>query len=178
MGTDRKAAKLSVAPGSTATFSTVASLLDTLPSDQSMLDHHPPISKDAKSPRVAEEQGNVQVDAFIYAAKKETDNDFHIIVGDDPDSGSGRFLNVEVSGLPTGGEFKATLTAARQQFRDLVQGHLPVPTGYHRYQPPIPVTVTGSIFYDVDHLPGTVGPSFAKPTTAFEIHPVTSIAPR
>jgi len=177
-GTDRKAAKLSVGSGPTVTFSTVASLLDDLWPDAQMLDHDPPITKDPKSPRVAEEDRNVHVDAFLYAAKKETDNDFHLIIGDDPDSGSGRFLNVEVSGLPTAGPFKTTLTAARQQFRDLVQGNLPDATGYHRYQPPIPITVTGSNFYDVDHLPGTVGPSFAKPTTAWEIHPVTSIAPR
>jgi hypothetical protein len=37
------------------------------------------------------------------------------------------------------------------------------------------VTVEGSLFYDVDHAPGAVGPRDMKPTTAWEIHPITQI---
>jgi hypothetical protein len=37
--------------------------------------------------------------------------------------------------------------------------------------------VTGSLFFDMDHLAGVVGTGEFKPQTAWEIHPVTSIAP-
>ena len=35
--------------------------------------------------------------------------------------------------------------------------------------------VCGSLFYDISHSPGTVGPQGLRPGTAWEIHPVTSI---
>ena len=38
--------------------------------------------------------------AFLYATKKETDNDFHLLIGDNPNGGDGRFMTAEVSGLP------------------------------------------------------------------------------
>lgn len=52
------------------------------------------------SPRAAEKQRNVTVTAYLYATKKETDNDFHLLIGDNPNGGDGRFMTAEVSGLP------------------------------------------------------------------------------
>jgi hypothetical protein len=182
IGHDRKAAKLSVASGSSDEFPLVQNVLATLRPDDEMRHYHPPITRDADSERVTEEQRNVAVDAYLYAAKKESnDNDFHLILGDDPSLGDGPYMNAEISGLPTDGPFRSKLTTARGQFKDLInlsESQLPGTGQYERYEPPIPVRVSGSLFYDVDHLPGAVGPAYAKPDTAWEIHPITAIAER
>ena len=47
---------------------------------------------------------------------------------------------------------------------------------YVKFDPPIPVRVTGSLFWDIEHPPpNTVGPTDRRPKTAWEIHPVTKI---
>jgi hypothetical protein len=182
IGHDRKSAKLSLGTGDPEPVTSVAEVLATLRPDDDMRNYSPPITKDPDSPRVAEEQRNVTVDGYLYAAKKESnDNDFHLILGGDPDAGGGPFMNAEVSGLPTGGPFQDRLTAARQQFKALINltgVQLPGTGQYERYDPPIPVRVSGTLFYDIDHAPGAVGPQYAKPDTAWEIHPIASIAER
>src|SRR5437879_2768710 len=40
---------------------------------------------------------------------------------------------------------------------------------------PVHVRITGSIFFDVDHAAGVVGPGNFKPKTAWEIHPITKL---
>ena len=55
--------------------------MDSLPSDQFMRSYNPPITEDADSDRVQEEKRNVSVTAFLYATKKEADNDYHMILG-------------------------------------------------------------------------------------------------
>ena len=51
-----------------------------------------------------------------------------------------------------------------------------VTTGsYIKFTPAIPVKVQGSLFYDIDHEPGVIGPTGFRPKTAWEIHPVTDI---
>jgi hypothetical protein len=174
-GTDRKAAKISISDGSTQTFSDLAALLDSslfLPDDQ-MVNHDPPIPKTANSGRVEEEQHNVVVTAFLYASAKEPDNDFHCIVGTEPGQPP-RFLNVEVTGLPLSGPFRAQLKTVRDKFKEFFGQDLPG-KGYSKFDPPIPVRISGSLFFDVDHPAGAVGPTGLKPTTAWEIHPVTDI---
>jgi hypothetical protein len=174
VGHDRKAAKTSIATGGIEAFSTLGDLLNTLVDDQSMLNHNPPITKDADSERVAEEQRNVTVSAFIYALKSESDNDFHMILGTDGSSGSTQFMNAEISGLPRTGPALTTLKAVRDKFKAQFDSD-PISDRYHKFNPPIPVQVTGSTFYDVDHAPGVVGPTGMRPATSWEIHPVTNI---
>ena len=125
---------------------------------------------------MTEEQRNVTLVAYLVATKKETDNDFHMILATTAD-GAGPYLTAEVSGLPRMGTAadKATLTAARQQYRVVMAGLVPG-KNYKLVDPPLPITVTGSLFYDMDHLPGVVGTGSFKPDTSWEIHPVTSIA--
>lgn len=115
-GTDRKAAKISISDASVQTFTDLAALLDSglLLPDAQMINHHPLIPKTPDSDRVEEEKHNVVVTAFLYAAAKESDNDFHCIIGaalrQPP-----RFLNVEVSGLPLNGPFRAQLKTVRDR---------------------------------------------------------------
>ena len=49
---------------------------------------------------------------------------------------------------------------------------------YLRFEDPVLVRITGSLFYDVDHEPGVVGsftPPSRVPATSWEIHPITEI---
>jgi hypothetical protein len=174
-GSKRKAAKLSIASGSAKSFTDLGDILDSLIPDSQMRAMN--ISSAPTSARLPQEQGVVTVTAFIYASSKETDNDFHCIVGRDP-SQPERFMNVEVSGLPpSSSKFFATLKAARNEYKvffSATPDGLPG-SGYDKYTPPIPIKVTGSLFFDVDHGAGTVGPAGMTPTTAWEIHPVSNI---
>jgi hypothetical protein len=173
-GHDRKAAKISIADAPTETFANVAGLIATLPSDATMkaLD----ISMDADSDRVEKEKRNVSVRGFIYAVKFEDDHDYHVILGLSPDAAQKVFLNVEVSGLPLGGSHRARLKDARTAFKDFFKEHGDhFGSSYKKFHPPIPVRIEGSLFFDVDHPAGVVGPTGMRPKTAWEIHPVTKI---
>ena len=174
-GTDRKAAKTSLSAGPMETFTNLADLLASLPPDSDMLNHDPPITKSSDSQRVVEEETNVTVDAFLFAAKGESDNDFHLILGSTPDAASAQFMNVEISGLPADEPFRTQLGIPRQDFKNFFGDQVPGTGGYQRYDPPIPVRVSGSQFYDIDHKPGAVGPRDIAPATAWEIHPISSI---
>jgi hypothetical protein len=108
---------------------------------------------------------------------KEDDHDFHVIAGDKNCSSSGCFMNVEVSGWPpdTHSPDRPVLKAVRQSFLDFFDGEDPGTSGYDKPRPLIPVTISGSLFFDMDHKAGTIGPTCCRPSTAWEIHPVTAI---
>lgn len=122
------------------------------------------------------EQRNVHVSAWIYAIKYETDNDWHLITGTDPNGGDPHYVNAEVSGLPprTAGSY-ATLLGVRKSLAGILDDDLPGPGSYRKYDPPIAVAIEGSVFFDADHAAGAVGPGDMRPTTAWEIHPITSL---
>jgi hypothetical protein len=86
-------------------------------------------------------------------------------------------LNVEVSGIPVGGTNanRKRLIEVRDQFQQAFSLGATGPKGYKRPHEPIPVRITGSLFWDVDHAPGAVGPDDLKPGTSWEIHPVSAI---
>ena len=174
-GTARRTAKLSIASGTLQLFTDMGAILDSLIPDDQMRAMN--ISKAADSGRLDSEQTQVTVSAFLFASSRESDNDFHCIVGLDP-SQPARFMNVEVSGLPSSDSSSfAVLTTARNEFKTFftTNGDSLPSGGYDKYDPPIPITITGSLFFDVDHIPPAVGPTGMKPQTAWEIHPVSDI---
>ncbi len=172
-GHDRKKAKTSIAIAPLETFANVRKLVNSLALEDEMLALD--ISKDAMSDRVAQEKRNVAVEGFIYAVKAEADHDFHVILGTDPGANP-TFLNVEVSGLPMGGPDRAKLKAARTSFKEFFGEHgSNFGSSYKKFNPPIPVRIEGSLFFDADHKAGVVGPAGMRPNTAWEIHPVTKI---
>lgn len=178
-GKDRSGAKTSiVADAAIEPFASVAELQSQLPDDDAMLNHDPEITRQSMK-RVQEEQRMVHVDAWIYAIKYESDNDWHVITGTDPDGQEIHYFNAEVSGLPkSSSPAIATLRKVRQSLAAILENDLPGPGSYRKYDPPIAVTIEGAMFYDVDHKPGAVGPGDMKPTTAWEIHPITSLVER
>ncbi len=179
-GAARKAAKTSFAAAPVESFTAPGALLDTILQgvDPSANDQAMRQNVNARSPRAPEEQRNGTVTAFLYATKKETDNDFHLLIGDNPNGGDGRVMTAEVSGLPNPDD---GLTPQFQKVRDAYKAFF-ADTGqalpderYVRFSPPVPITITGSIFFDVDHKIGEVHSGTIVPETVWEIHPVSDI---
>jgi len=169
-------AKTTIFLGPVEEFDTVGALIDSLPSNSKMKAKD--ISHAPASARVDEEKRNIRVKAFIYAFKKEADNDYHVIIGDAPGTPNLRYFNVEVSGIPIAGtdENRDQLKAVRNTFKEAFNLGASGPGSYHKPNPPVPVRVTGSLFWDVDHQnPPLVGPASHKPKTPFELHPLSAI---
>jgi hypothetical protein len=177
-GTARKAAKLTIAPGPATSYADLADLVQALVPDAKMAHRKPGIGTGATSRRVPEEQKNVHVTVFLYAASREADNDFHLIVGRDPSQAPETYMTVEVSGLPPKSSKAFTrLQAARSAFQAFFAANQPGMT-YDFYQPPIPVELEGSLFFDMTHATGQrPGPQSLKSRmpTIWEVHPVSSL---
>jgi hypothetical protein len=177
-GTARKAAKLSIASAPIETFRDVQALIASLTPDEQMIAHKPKIATTAASGRVKEENRNVKVKAFLYAASREDDNDFHLIVGRRPTQFPEIYITMELSGLPPANSpALSQLKAARDAFKEFFGADLPG-TSYDFYDPPIPITITGSLFFDMTHSSGQrPGPPSLKSRmpTIWEVHPLTSI---
>lgn len=161
-------------------FEDVKELIQTLPKDEAMRDKYnwrttpPPVI------RVVEERLNVEVaTAYVVAIKAhEDDRDYHVIISDQPTSAGASFMNVEVSGLPRNGVDNDDFVRARDEIQSVLPSGSNGGSSYIPVDPPVKVTVKGSVFFDSDHDAGCgncPGPSFAKPRTVWEIHPVFSI---
>jgi hypothetical protein len=145
--------------------------------DQAMRHHDPAIAATAGSARIAEENRNVSVEGWVQFAKKESDNDYHLIVGTDEDRDAAQLMNAEISGLPPHGSHAyGNLNAARASFEKIFALALSkMRTGGYAKLTPTHVRITGSLFYDIDHAAGVVGPTGYRARSAWEIHPITSI---
>jgi hypothetical protein len=177
-GTARKSAKLSISTATTEPFANVKALIDTLPSHAKMKNHTPKITTGSTSKRVTEEDRNVRLKAFIYAASKEDDNDYHLIVGQSTTASVEVYITMELSGLPAkSAKSFAKLKKARKTFETFFSGNLPGTT-YDFYDPPVPIEVTGSLFWDASHATGgRPGPQSLRPKipTVWEVHPISSL---
>jgi hypothetical protein len=177
-GTARKAAKLSISNAPIKTFRDLKTLVNSLPPHEDMKNHNPPIQTTSTSNRVAEEQRNVRIKLFLYAASREADNDFHLILGRDPHKTPDIYMTMELSGLPTSRSASfPKLKAARDAFKAFFGADLPGAT-YDFYDPPIPVRIEGSLFWDASHSIGArPGPKSLKSRmpVIWEVHPITKI---
>lgn len=174
-GVDRKGPKTTIAQATRETFTSLSALVATLEADDDMRSHDPEVKRNTNV-RVDEERRNVRVPAWIYAIKYEADQDWHVILGSSPSGTSHVYFNAEVSGLPSNGAAAhATLKKVRQQLAAMFEDSLPGGGGYWTYDEPVPVLVDGSLFYDIDHAAGVVGPTGMRPDTSWEIHPITNL---
>jgi hypothetical protein len=175
-GTARKAAKLSLANAPLKTFGDLKTLINSLPAHEDMVALK--IKTTATSDRVAQEKRNVRGKVFLYAASREDDNDFHLILGRNPDSSPEVYMTMELSGLPPASKPAfAKLKAARDAFKAFFGGDLPG-LSYDFYDPPIPVRIEGSLFWDASHAKGTrPGPKSLKSRmpVVWEVHPISKI---
>ena len=174
-GKDRAKAKTSFAKGiPVKAFSSISQLINSIPLDADMQ------SKVTRtSLRIAEEKVYVRLtkNVFIYAMKKEGDNDYHVIIGDNKIKSQATLLNVEISGVPNNGD--AASKKAIQEVRDFFEENFVQLCG-SKYAvfatKPVPISIEGTIFFDIDHPAGQVGPTGLRPKTAWEIHPISKIA--
>jgi hypothetical protein len=178
-GTARKAAKLSKANAPIEKFKDLKDLIGSFAPESKMINHKPPIPTTATSDRVKEEKRNVNVAAFLYAASRESDNDFHLIVGRDQKSAPEMYMTMELSGLPpkTAPAFP-DLDSARKAYKKFFGATKLPGFTYDFYDPPIPVKIEGSLFFDMTHATGPrPGPQSLKSRmpTIWEVHPLTSI---
>jgi hypothetical protein len=174
LGKDRKSAKTSVSAARTENFENVATLFKSLPSDDHMRSLTPHISKKPESARVDDENRNVTVKtAYLFSIKRESDNDFHVIIGSSRDTATAVLLNVEISGLPdTASAYYEVLKKVREKF---IARFGNICTKKSFFNNPVNVEVSGSIFYDIDHPAGSVKFGTLRPKSSWEIHPVTGI---
>ena len=177
-GTARRASKLSIPNAQVEIFDDLNDLIDTLPSNQAMKNHTPRIKDDANSRRVTEEKRNVRLRVWLYAASREDDNDFHLILGRKPDATPRKFMTMELSGLPrSDSQHYPRLKSARDAYKAFFADNMPGGT-YQFYDPPIPVEIEGALFFDISHATGSKpGPKKLRPDipTVWEVHPITSI---
>ncbi|MDT5063719.1 MAG: hypothetical protein QOH63_4178 [Acidobacteriota bacterium] len=179
-GKDRKAAKISKAKGKLEKFNDLKDLLESLTPDAEMVALGIPTGQ--KSDRVEQEERNVQVKAFIYAASREKDNDFHLIVGRAPNKKE-MYMNMELSGLPPKSSpifaaLKAARDAYKKFYKETLKHNLPGLKYQYYPNPPLSVVIEGSLFFDATHSHGNrPGPPSLKSRIAsiWEIHPITKI---
>ena len=177
-GTARKAAKISIAEAPVEAVADLPGLIASLAPDRRMKGRRPPISDGPTSDRVDEEKRNIRVRAFLYAASREDDNDFHLIIGSDRSAGPLMCMTMELSGLPPArSRSHRRLKEARDAYKSFFGRDLPG-TSYDFYDPPIPVEIEGSLFFDVAHATGQKpGPRSLRPfiPTVWEVHPIARI---
>ena len=160
----------------------VISLLQSLPNDSAMRSKYPALRKGVKNwppQREPEELINVRVNScWICAVKYEHgakgDNDFHLILSNSPTPPFTTVMNVEVAALPKTGPDVSRLKGVRATFLSFFLA-IPPTSNFAKVSPPIHVRIEGSLYFDGDHNAGgqkDPGPSWAKPKTVWELHPI------
>jgi len=172
-GSNRKGAKLSVSSSGLETFATLTSLISSLANANDMA----AAISGSNAPRITEEDRNVRVKkTWLYAYSRQTDEDFHVIVGNTKNPrATTKYFNIEISGLPPAGAATFNdILSSRNSFLTKATENL-CKSGYFFYEKPLRVDVTGSLFYDKQHHGDDIGPGSARPPDAWEIHPVTKL---
>jgi hypothetical protein len=121
---------------------------------------------------------NVTVkDAWIYEISHQADNDYHLLIGVNPDNDEGRYLNAEISGINPESPDAKDLWELRKGFKKQYEKSTgkSLPRGFTQPRNPIHIRLSGSIFLDADHGRRAVGHGDIKNFTSWEIHPITKI---
>jgi hypothetical protein len=173
-GKGREGCKTSLYHGQYESFETLDKMYKTLPDDDEMLEMG--LGKYSNQ-RVDEEKRNVTIrHAFLYAYEyeKKDDHDYHLIIGT---AKEGILFTAECSGLPeaSSADYKALLDVRKKLKCFIAQKPGEKNRSWTLYDPPIPIEISGSLFYDIDHAPGAAGPKGYRPETSWEIHPISNI---
>ncbi len=118
---------------------------------------------------------------YIIAAKREGDEDYHVIVSTKKKTPKPEnLINVEISGLPYR-DPNDDLKTVRKEFEERTPDMPDCDASYYFLPKRLKVNITGSLFFDNEHpcFPGgkrcNVGPKGYKPDNCWELHPVTAI---
>jgi hypothetical protein len=176
-GITRAHAKTHPSKSKTKYRNSVGEVLKNLPTDSYMRR----IGVSDTSHRTPDEEYNIFIKkAYLFFISKETDQDFHLIIGDIDSLGvKSNFMTVEIAGLPKGEKdtpaYKILERTRRQlyeKFPDFFEGNKKT----FKPQTQFPeIAIRGSLFFDNHHSAGQIGSGDAKPNTVWEIHPVTFI---
>ena len=107
----------------------------------------------------------MRVKAFLYAASREDDNDYHLIIGRAPNKPA-KYMTAEISVPPPDGRRFFLLQARRgtqRLFRVFSVTACPA-TSYDFYDPPREIEIEGSLF-------GTQATPTADPPAQQRLHP-------
>lgn len=183
-GCARRVAKVSLVPESeapTEVYESIAEFKREVLDAPEMVDSfmrngvQPRLTSHSNNDRHPSERRNVAIDCLLIAVKHESDNDYHLILGDPGCNDPECFFNVEVSGLPLPDHPDFDVLHEIQDGFETFIDHANVSGSYHFWVDPPLARVSGSLFYDISHAAGQVGPAGNRPWTAWEIHPVRTI---
>ena len=171
-GVYRSECKITSSNATIRNYNKLSTFISSLRPDAEMANYQPAINRNTL--RVAEEDRNVKIKtAYLYCYARQTDEDFHLIIGTTDNPSTAKYFNVEISGLPaTDAVDFAALEAARNAFLAKADKKL-CGSGYYFFDAPLKVELRGSLFFDREHYNEAIGPASARPKTAWEIHPVT-----
>ena len=178
-GKFRLEAKTSYARARKEKATNVESLLNGLSTDAQMTQqHYELVAKDRNFQnhvlRIPEEKRNVTVNAWLYWVSRQSDDDYHLILGDTSELSSRTvFMNAEISGLPPDKPTRQPFVRLRDELENVIATH---PNRKGAFDNPVPVRITGSLLWDGEHRnPNNVGPKKPRdirPKKAWEIHPI------
>ena len=171
-GLSRSKVKTTVTRNQPRTYTSLPQFLNTLFPDTDMKVVVRALSKPYAQRAIQEDKMVTLKNVFLLAYAREEDNDYHLII---TNSSRSIFFNAELSALPANSASSyQMLKAVRSGFENFPGG---VNCGNYTFLvTPMKIsTMTGSLFFDIDHPAGRVGPLGARPATAWEIHPVTAI---
>lgn len=168
-GSYRKAAKLSIAAHNASGTNLAKLIKRVLALDNGS------IAVTKTSARIEIEDSVVTlISVYLYAIARESDEDYHIIIGTSANPSTANFFNIECSGLPpTSNPGYTKLKTVRQKVVALLGGIERCTNGYIKFTDHPKVKIIGSLFYDKEHESNIPGPSTSKPKTAWELHPIT-----
>jgi hypothetical protein len=181
-GTTRSDAKTSIGSGPLTTFADLKDLRESLPADESMVSRAPENANSSNSGRTAEEQRNVRVSGFLYAAKKNASNDYALVIGRAPNAQPPEYMLMYVSGLPAGsastlGQLKVVRDTFEELYRQRLGQSLPGDS-YSFLERPIQVNIEGSLYFDFARAKGVKpGPTrfLSYMNTSWQVRPITHI---
>ncbi len=168
-GSYRKPAKTSIAAHNAAGTSLRKLITRVLALDNES------ISVNSTSPRIEIEDSVVTlISVYLYAIARETDEDYHIIIGTSKNPATAKYFNIECSGLPATNDPAYTkLKTVREKVVALLGNTERCSEGYVKFLDRPKVKIIGSLFYDKQHEHNIPGPASSKPKTAWELHPIT-----
>lgn len=167
-GVYRKTAKTSIATHNAASTSLTKLINRLLALDNES------IVVTSTSPRIVIEDSVVTfISVYLYAIARESDEDYHMIIGTSANPATAKFFNIECSGLPaTNNSSYNKIKTARQKVVALLGGTERCTGGYIKFNDHPKVKIIGSLFYDKEHEHNIPGPASSKPKTAWELHPI------
>lgn len=171
-GLSRSHVKTSVTKNHRQSYATLSAFLNSLFPDADMIPVIRSLSRPYAERALQEDKFVTLRDVYLVAYARERDNDYHLIITDREGK---LYFNAELSGLPPRNQKSYNIINTVRKAFEKFPGSLKCGQ-YVFFETPIRIsTIQGCLFFDTDHPAGSVGPMGARPSTAWELHPVVEI---